>query len=122
MDRRKNVLLILSDQQRLDTIGAYRQVGAGSFGMSHQADICCTPQIDALAEQGTTFRNAFTSSAICAQARASLMTGLFPHKHGVIDNFTDIKPGTPLLSRLLLLPSVIPSIRVFSSESALHIS
>ena len=98
MSKRKNVLLILSDQQRPDTIGAIRQAGMPGYGLSHQADICRTPHIDQLAAEGLVMRNAYTCSAICAPSRASVMTGLFPHKHGVIDNFTDIKEGTPLLS------------------------
>ena len=43
------------------------------------------------------FRNAFCTSAICAPSRASVMTGLYAHRHGVIDNYTDIKEGVPLL-------------------------
>ncbi len=82
----KNILLILSDQQRYDTIHAYGR-----------NNICRTPHIDRLAEEGMKFTNAFTCSAICAPSRASVMTGLFAHKHGVIDNFTDIKEGIPLL-------------------------
>ena len=86
MAKRKNVLLILSDQQRMDTVSAY--------GLN---PICKTPHIDQLAQEGMKFTNAYTPSAICAPARASVMTGLYPHKHGVIDNFTNIKEGTPLL-------------------------
>ena len=86
MAKRKNVLLILSDQQRMDTISAY--------GLN---PICKTPHIDQLAAEGMKFTNAYTPSAICAPARASVMTGLYPHKHGVVDNFTCIKEGTPLL-------------------------
>ena len=55
MAKRKNVLLILSDQQRLDTVSAY--------GMNN---ICKTPHIDQLAAEGMKFTNAYTSSAICA--------------------------------------------------------
>lgn len=90
MKKRKNVLLILADQQRLDTVSAYGQ-----------NDICKTPHIDALAEEGMLFHNAYTTSAICAPARASVMTGLYPHNHGVIDNYTDIKEGVPLLSECM---------------------
>lgn len=90
MKKRKNVLLILSDQQRYDTISAY--------GLN---EVCKTPRIDSLAEEGMKFTNAFTSSAICAPARASVMTGLYPHNHGVIDNFTDIKEGTPVLGECM---------------------
>ena len=92
MAKRKNVLLILSDQQRMDTISAY--------GMN---DICKTPHIDQLAAEGMKFSNAYTPSAICAPARASVMTGLYPHKHGVVDNFTNIKEGTPLLGDCMRL-------------------
>ena len=100
MAKRKNVILILSDQQRMDTIGAY---GCGL------GDIVKTPHIDQLAAEGMKFTNAYTTSAICAPARASVMTGLYPHKHGVIDNFTDIVEGTHIVQhdhkgRLLHLP------------------
>lgn len=90
MGKRKNVLLLLADQQRLDTVSAY--------GMDC---ICRTPHIDRLAKEGMKFRNAFCTSAICAPSRASVMTGLYAHKHGVIDNYTDIKEGTPLLSQCM---------------------
>lgn len=86
MAKRKNVLLILSDQQRLDTISAY--------GLN---PICRTPHIDQLAKEGMKFTNAYTPSAICGPARASLMTGLYPHKHGVIDNHTQLHDDIPLL-------------------------
>ena len=86
MAKRKNVLLILADQQRMDTISAY--------GLNN---ICKTPHIDQLAAEGMKFTNAYTPSAICAPARASVMTGLYPHKHGVVDNFTCIRENTPLL-------------------------
>lgn len=86
MAKRKNVLLILSDQQRMDTVSAY--------GLN---PICRTPHIDQLAKEGMKFTNAYTPSAICGPARASLMTGLYPHKHGVIDNSTQLHDDLPLL-------------------------
>ena len=95
--KRKNVLLILSDQQRLDTISAYQDCPS-----VHYTDhICRTPNIDRLCEEGMKFERAFTSSAICAPSRASIMTGLYAHKHGVIDNFTCIRDGVPLLGDLM---------------------
>ncbi|MBO6158192.1 MAG: sulfatase-like hydrolase/transferase [Firmicutes bacterium] len=93
MTKKKNVLLILSDQQRLDSLSVYHNAFGGAAG-----NVVRTPHIDALAREGMRFSNAYCSSAICAPSRASLMTGLFAHRHGVIDNFTDIRPGTPLLS------------------------
>lgn len=85
--KRKNILLIMSDQQRLDTVSAY---GLNS--------VCKTPNIDNLAKKGMKCTNAFTASAVCSPSRASIMTGLFPHNHGVIDNNTDLKDGVPLIS------------------------
>lgn len=90
MKKRKNILYILSDQQRWDTVSAYGK-----------NDICKTPNIDQLAADGMKFTNAFTSSAICSPSRASLMTGLYPHKHGVIDNNCDIHDGIPLLGQCM---------------------
>jgi arylsulfatase A-like enzyme len=87
MSKMKNVILIMSDQQRYDTVSAY--------GIN---DICKTPNIDYLAENGMKFTNAFTPSAICSPARASVMTGLYPHNHGVTDNETDLRENIALLS------------------------
>jgi arylsulfatase A-like enzyme len=47
-----------------------------------------TPNIDALAVDGTLFENAFTPTAICTPARASLLTGLYAHKHHMVNNST----------------------------------
>ncbi|MEM7682326.1 MAG: sulfatase [Planctomycetota bacterium] len=41
-----------------------------------------TPHIDALAAQGTVFRNAFCTTPSCAASRANLLTGLYSHTHG----------------------------------------
>ncbi|HIL09285.1 MAG TPA: arylsulfatase, partial [Candidatus Latescibacteria bacterium] len=82
MSKRPNVVVLMSDQQRLDTVGCY--------GLN---DICKTPNIDALAERGVRFDAAFTPTAICSPARASFYTGLYPHKHGVTGNGLCINEG-----------------------------
>lgn len=69
-----NVLLILTDQQTATSLRAYGNT------------ICRTPNIDRLAEAGTCFTNAYCTTPICSPARASLQTGLYPHKHGVQSN------------------------------------
>jgi arylsulfatase A-like enzyme len=46
---------------------------------------CITPNFDRLMARGIHFRRAYTPNAICSPARASLMTGLLPHNHGVVD-------------------------------------
>ena len=45
---------------------------------------CITQNLDRLAAQGVRFTRAYTPNAICSPARASLMTGLLPHNHGVL--------------------------------------
>ncbi|MEZ4736122.1 MAG: sulfatase-like hydrolase/transferase [Caldilineaceae bacterium] len=45
---------------------------------------CQTPNFDRLAARGVRFTRAYTPNAVCSPARASLMTGLLPHNHGVI--------------------------------------
>lgn len=87
---RPNILYILSDQQRLDTVGAY---GLNS--------ICRTPHIDSIAERGVRFNHAYTTTAICSPARASLFTGRYPHKHGVTGNECCIRNGVTTLSDYL---------------------
>lgn len=45
-----------------------------------------TPNIDRLAEQGMRFENSFTTNALCAPARATLLTGKYSHKNGMTAN------------------------------------
>ena len=80
-----NIIVLLTDQQALHSIGSY---GSG---------ICQTPNIDALAADGIRFTHAYTPCALCTPARASLLTGLYPHKHGAIHNTGTHLPFTPEL-------------------------
>ena len=45
---------------------------------------CLTPNFDRLMARGVRFTRAYTPNAVCSPARASLMTGLLPHNHGVL--------------------------------------
>ena len=69
-----NFLFILTDQQRFDTIGANGSV------------ICKTPHLDTLASEGVRFNNAWTVTGLCTPARASIYTGVWPHRHGLTRN------------------------------------
>ncbi|MEE2708289.1 MAG: sulfatase-like hydrolase/transferase, partial [Gemmatimonadota bacterium] len=79
---RPNILVLMTDQQRYDTVSAY--------GLN---PICRMPHVDRLAENGVLFTRAFTPTAICSPARASFYTGLYPHKHGVTANSLTINEG-----------------------------
>ncbi|MBL8216950.1 MAG: sulfatase-like hydrolase/transferase [Bryobacterales bacterium] len=69
-----NVLLIIFDKCRTDAIGTY----------ARRDDL--TPRLDRMAAQGVTFVNAFTPQALCGPARASILTGKYPHAHGLRRN------------------------------------
>lgn len=73
-DARPNIILIMTDQQRYDTIRA--------LGFPYVD----TPHLDRLAREGTVFTNTFVTAASCAPARASLFTGYYPHTTGVYKN------------------------------------
>ena len=70
---RPNILVCLFDQLRYD-------VTADAGPPVH------TPNIDRLQHTGMTFDRAFTPASICSPARASLLTGDYPHSHGMLNN------------------------------------
>ena len=51
-----------------------------------------TPNIDRLAAEGIYFENMFCTTSLCSPSRATLLSGLYAHAHGVTNNFTDY-PG-----------------------------
>ena len=80
---RPNIVFILCDDLRPDALGCY--------GAKHVK----TPHIDALAARGVRFQNAFCTTSLCSPSRASLLTGLYAHRHGVRDNFTELPEKLP---------------------------
>jgi arylsulfatase A-like enzyme len=84
---RPNIIFINSDQFRWDCIGA-----AGLNPMN------LTPNLDRMAQTGTFFRNAFAVQPVCAPARASILTGQYPAKHGVWRNSLGLKPDAVTLA------------------------
>lgn len=81
MKQSPNIILIMTDQQRSDTIGAL-----GAPWMK-------TPVLDRLAKEGVAFNNCYTTSPVCVGARASLFTGMYPHAAGVFTNFHPWQPN-----------------------------
>ena len=73
-DNVRNVLVIMTDQHRVDSIGC--------LGNPHAR----TPNLDRIGEEGFAFTNAWTPTAICTPARASLLTGKLPIHHQVLAN------------------------------------
>ena len=73
-DARPNIILILTDQQRLDTIRA--------LGYPYMD----TPNLDRLVREGVAFTNCFVGAPSCVPSRASLFTGQYPHTTGIFKN------------------------------------
>ena len=69
-----NIILITGDHLRWDHVAA------------NGNEAIITPNMDRLAREGTTFLSHFTVGVACAPNRASLMTGRYPHSHGVMSN------------------------------------
>jgi len=71
---RPNLVVILVDDLRFDETGA-----SGHPYMK-------TPHIDRLAHEGATCANAFHTTPLCSPNRASILTGQYASRHGIIDN------------------------------------
>ena len=63
-----NILLFITDQQRMDTMGFRAKTP------------CKTPNIDWLASHGVSFNRCLSPCPLCTPARASLFTGLYLHQ------------------------------------------
>ena len=92
-----NVLVMFCDQLRRDLLGCYGN------------PLVRTPNLDALAAESVVFDRGYTPVAICSPARASLMTGLYPHGHHLFNN------STPEYSYCRHLP---PSVRAIQDWAA----
>jgi arylsulfatase A-like enzyme len=86
---RPNVVLIITDDQRWDTLSC-----AGSPYLK-------TPNIDRLANEGARFKNAFCTTALCSPSRASMLSGLYAHSHGVVNNFMEFPNYLPSFPKRL---------------------
>ncbi|WP_421726084.1 sulfatase-like hydrolase/transferase [Bauldia sp.] len=82
----QNLVIIMADEHA----GRY----AGYAGHT----VVQTPKMDRLAERGTRFTNAYSTSPICMPARAAFATGRYPHDTGYVCNATPYDgrvPGWP---------------------------
>jgi len=86
---RPNVLFVLSDDYRWDY---WRCLGH---------PLAKTPHLDRLAAEGARFANCFATTSLCSPSRASMISGLYAHAHGVVNNFTDYPSQLPSFPRLL---------------------
>jgi arylsulfatase A-like enzyme len=74
MSKSPNIVFVFGDQWR-------RQ----AFGYTGDPNVQ-TPNVDRFAEQSVNFENAVSGCPVCTPYRASLMTGVYPHRHGLMVN------------------------------------
>ncbi|HVG37865.1 MAG TPA: sulfatase [Pyrinomonadaceae bacterium] len=86
----RNVIFILTDDHRYDALG-----------FLHSQPFIETPNLDALARGGVHLKNAFVTTALCSPSRASILTGLYAHRHRVVDN------NNPVPADLIFFPQYL---------------
>ncbi|HCY43757.1 MAG TPA: hypothetical protein DHV48_20880 [Prolixibacteraceae bacterium] len=74
LQNKPNVVIILTDDMGYGDISCYNQ------------NQIKTPNIDRLATEGVRFTNFYVPTPYCAPSRASLLTGRFPLRHGMVQN------------------------------------
>lgn len=71
---RPNILFMMTDDQAQSALSAYGNT------------ILSTPNMDRIGREGIRFDKAFVTNSLCAPSRASFLTGLYSHTHGVTTN------------------------------------
>ena len=84
-----NLLFIWTDQQQASTLAAYGN------------DRIRTPNLNRFSQNAYVFRNAYVTQPVCSPSRASIMTGVYPHSHGVTEN------NIPLSKEVLVFPELM---------------
>lgn len=86
----RNIIFILTDDQRYD-----------AFGFLRGQSFLETPNLDALARNGIYLPNAFVTTALCSPSRASILTGMYAHRHRVVDNDSPLPENLVFFSQYL---------------------
>lgn len=89
-DHAMNIIFILTDDHRYDALGFLRS-----------QTFIRTPNLDRIAREGVYFPNAFVTTSLCSPSRASILTGLYAHKHRVVDNNNPVPEALVFFSQYL---------------------
>jgi arylsulfatase A-like enzyme len=85
----RGVVLISIDTLRADHVGAVR------------AGVPLTPSIDGMARGAIRFTDALANCTVTRSSHASMLTGLYPWRHGIPDNSGALRPGVTTLAETL---------------------
>src|SRR5512147_776514 len=92
-DARPNIVFVITDDLRFDGLGCTGHPFAK------------TPHIDRIAREGAVFTNFFATLPLCSPSRASFLTGLYAHKHRIVNNdrqgLGEISHTLPTFPRIL---------------------
>ncbi len=89
MTARPNILFIYADQMRYDAMGC-----AGN-------PVIRTANIDRLSAEGVHFTEAYTGYPLCCPFRASVLTGKYAQRHGMVQNHFPLRSGQGFLAEFL---------------------
>lgn len=81
-----NIVYIISDDQTWSDFGFMGN------------DRVHTPNLDKLASESATYVNGYLTTSVCRPSLVTLMTGLYPHQHGV--HFNHGPPGNSAYNRM----------------------
>ena len=87
---RPNFLIFCTDQMQ-----------SYSLGCNGNA-VVKTPNIDAIAAEGITFRRAYCNNTVCMPSRATMVTGLTPRQHGLLTNGCCLSESIPTVTQALV--------------------
>ncbi len=88
--QRPNLLFLVTDQQRADTLGCYNSA-LPPAGIE-------TPNLDSIVATGTLFERAYVTQPVCTPSRSALLTGLYPHANGCTSNNIPLPAETRTLA------------------------
>ena len=89
--KKPNILFVMADQL------------AAQFLEPYGHKLVQTPNLSRLAREGVVFENCYSTSPLCAPARATVMNGLLPSRTGVYDNAAEFPSAIPTWAHYLRL-------------------
>ena len=88
MKSQPNLLYVFTDEQAARTMAAY-----GNTQIE-------TPHLNRLASESVVFDKAYVTQSVCTPSRSTLLTGLYPHTNGCIQNNVPLPEEIPCLPEL----------------------
>lgn len=84
-----NLLWIIADQLRRDTLGCYGN------------QLIQTPNLDFFSSQASVLDDIHVTNPLCMPSRSTMISGLYPHQHGVWNNGVPLSEFIPTLPQWL---------------------